>query len=66
VRESYPDAASSIVPFVRMAYSNTGGSLTEQGYQLGIFLVKAHYTVRGRRATPLSLVIRAERMLHRD
>lgn len=36
-----------------MAYSNTGGAITETGYTLGIFLVKAHYTVRGRRAIPL-------------
>jgi len=38
-----------------MAYTNTGGALTEGGYQLGIFLVKAHYTVRGRRAVPLTV-----------
>lgn len=66
VRESYPSDGSSIVPFVRMAYTNTGGNLTEQGYQLGIFLVKAHYTVRGRRATPLDMAIVAARMLPSD
>jgi len=50
VRETYPDSTAAIVPYSRMAFTNTGGSLVEQGYQLGIFLVKAHYTVRGRRA----------------
>lgn len=41
---------------MRMAYSNTGGAISETGYVLGIFLVKAHYTVRGRRAIPLPTV----------
>ena len=45
-----------------MAYTNTGGSLDQSGYQLGIFLVKAHYTVRGRRAIPLSASIRIWQM----
>jgi len=45
-----------------MAYTNTGGSLDSQGYQLGIFLVKAHYTVRGRRAIPLSVTIKIQQM----
>merc|ERR1712087_1007423 len=66
VRETYPADGSSIVPFVRMAYTNTGGSLTEEGYQLGIFLVKSHYTVRGRRATPLSIPMRAARLSRSD
>jgi hypothetical protein len=43
-----------------MAYTNTGGALDSSGYQLGIFLVKAHYTVRGRRAIPLSATVRAD------
>jgi hypothetical protein len=40
-----------------MAYTNTGGDISSTGYQLGIFLVKAHYTVRGRRSIPLSISI---------
>jgi hypothetical protein len=52
-REIYPDTTSAIIPFMRMAYSNTGGDISATGYNLGIFLVKAHYTVRGRRAEPL-------------
>jgi hypothetical protein len=55
-REVYPDSASSIIPYMRMAYSNTGGAISSTGYVLGIFLVKAHYTVRGRRAIPLPTV----------
>lgn len=49
-----------------MAYSNTGGALTETGYQLGIFLVKAHYTVRGRRAVPLTVEQKVARMNYRE
>jgi hypothetical protein len=55
LRESYPDSAAAIIPYLRMAYSNTGGEITSTGYILGIFLVKAHYTVRGRRSIPLSI-----------
>lgn len=61
-RETYPEDASSIVPYMRMAYSNTGGSISDTGFQLGIFIVKAHYTVRGRRAVPLSATIRLRMM----
>lgn len=43
---------------MRMAYTNTGGTLDVGGYQLGVFLVKAHYTVRGRRAIPLSATVK--------
>jgi hypothetical protein len=49
-----------------MAYSNTGGDLTDQGYQLGIFLVKAHYTVRGRRSVPLTIQQQVLRMSSSD
>lgn len=45
-----------------MAYSNTGGSISQTGFQLGIFIVKAHYTVRGRRAIPLSATIKLRMM----
>lgn len=62
VREAYADGSSAIIPYLRMAYTNTGGSLDSQGYQLGIFLVKAHYTVRGRRAIPLSVTIKIQQM----
>lgn len=41
-----------------MAYTNTGGTITETGYQLGIFIVKAHYTFRGRRSVPLAIITR--------
>lgn len=58
VREVYPDNASSIIPYMRMAYSNTGGDISSAGYTLGIFLVKAHYTVRGRRAIPIPVSTR--------
>jgi hypothetical protein len=58
VREPYDDAQTSIIPYSRMAWTNTGGELSSTGYQLGIFLVKAHYTVRGRRSIPLSISIR--------
>jgi len=61
-REAYPEGESSIVPYLRMAYSNTGGSISDTGFQLGIFIVKAHYTVRGRRAVPLSATIRLKMM----
>lgn len=59
-REVYPVGQSSILPNLRMAYTNAGGSLTEQGYQLGFFLVEAHYTVRGRRAIPLTAPVLIE------
>lgn len=49
-----------------MAYSNTGGSISSTGYQLGIFLVKAHYTVRGRRAVPLSALLKVRMMNARE
>jgi hypothetical protein len=62
VREPYSDGAGSIIPYIRMAYSNTGGSIDAGGYVLGVFLIKAHYTVRGRRALPLSAVIRIRMM----
>jgi hypothetical protein len=62
IREPYPDSTSAIIPFLRMAYSNTGGDISSTGYQLGIFLVKAHYTVRGRRAIPLSATIKIRQM----
>jgi hypothetical protein len=61
-REEYPDLVSSIVPYMRMAYTNTGGDISSTGYQLGIFLVKAHYTVRGRRSVPLTPLIRLKMM----
>jgi len=32
VREPYPDGANAIVPYLRMAYTNTGGSLDSSGY----------------------------------
>ena len=49
-----------------MAYTNTGGSLDEGGYQLGVFLVKAHYTVRGRRAIPLSATVKLLQMSQKE
>jgi len=49
VREEYPFGPESIVPYTRMAYTNTGGEIVRQGYQLGIFLVKVAYEFRGRR-----------------
>ena len=49
-----------------MAYTNTGGSLDEGGYQLGVFLVKAHYTVRGRRAIPLSATVKLLQMSEKE
>jgi hypothetical protein len=45
-----------------MAYSNTGGSISSTGYTLGIFLVKAHYTVRGRRAVTLQPSLKVQMM----
>jgi hypothetical protein len=62
VRETYTDGTSNIIPYLRMAYTNTGGSLDTTGYQLGFFLVKAHYTVRGRRAIPLSVSIQMRQL----
>lgn len=32
VRESYDDSVGSIIPYTRIAYSNTGGALDTQGY----------------------------------
>jgi transcriptional/translational regulatory protein YebC/TACO1 len=43
---------------MRMAFSNTGGNISSTGYVLGVFLVKAFYTVRGRR--PEELPVEAE------
>lgn len=62
VREEYPDTSSSIIPYLRMAYTNTGGSISSTGYTLGIFLVKAHYTVRGRRSVTLLPTLRVRMM----
>jgi len=62
VRQTYADGIEAIIPYIRMAYSNTGGSLDSGGYTLGAFIVKAHYTVRGRRAVPLSATIRVRQM----
>jgi len=57
VRETYDFGNDSIIPFQRMAYSNSGGALDTQGYVLGIFLMKVHYTFRGRRSVPLDVSI---------
>jgi hypothetical protein len=54
VRETYPSGASSIVPYLRYAYSNTGGAITPTGYVLGAFQIKAQYLFRGRRGQFLS------------
>jgi len=32
VREPYDDGPAAIIPYIRMAYSNTGGSLDSGGY----------------------------------
>jgi hypothetical protein len=62
IRENYPSGLDNVAPLVRLGFQTAPGIGGTTGTVLGFFRVQARYSVRGRRAEQLPVVLRLNMM----